>query len=139
MVFNFNAEYSDLSFLRSFLSSSIFKKINYPCFSTSFSKIYINDHYHGLFLEVENIDKNFLKKNGLNPNGDLFKATKDGACLYELKELKTNWEKKTNKKSSWVSLEELITEQNNEIKPLRLFSGELQKQSRQRMDIPLMF
>tara|TARA_B100001029_G_C15060277_1_gene457831 strand:- start:844 stop:3591 length:2748 start_codon:yes stop_codon:yes gene_type:complete len=113
MIFNFNAEYSDLSFLRSFISSKIFKKMNYPCFSTSFSKIYINDNYHGFFLEVENMDKNFLKKNGLNPNGDLFKATKDGACLYSLSELTTKWEKKTNKKSSYISLEKLIYDLSN--------------------------
>ena len=61
-VINLNAEYSDLSFLRSHLSSKIFKKLNYPCFETSFSKVYINDKYHGLFLEVENMDKDFLKK-----------------------------------------------------------------------------
>ena len=113
MILNFNAEYSDLSFLRSFLASKIFKKMNYPCFSTSFSKIYINNKYHGLFLEIENMDKQFLKNNGLNPSGDLFKATKDGACLYSLKELESKWEKKTNKKSSWVSLEELIYDLSN--------------------------
>ena len=52
-VFNFNAEYTDLSFLRSFLSSSIFKHLNYPCFSANFAKIYINNKYYGLFLEID--------------------------------------------------------------------------------------
>ena len=107
-VINLNAEYSDLSFLRSHLSSKIFKKLNYPCFTTSFSKVYINDKYHGLFLEVENMDKDFLKKNGYNPKGDLYKATKDGACLYSLSEVPLKWEKKTNKKTSWIGLENLI-------------------------------
>ena len=55
----------------------------------------------------------FLNNNGLNPNGDLFKATKDGACLYKLEEMNTKWEKKTNKKSSWTSLEELINDVSN--------------------------
>lgn len=107
-VFNFNAEYADLSFLRSFFSSAIFKHLNYPCFSTRFSKIYINNQYHGLFLEVENMDKDFLKNNGLNPKGDLFKASKDGACLFEKQELETKWEKKTNTEDSWIGLERLI-------------------------------
>ena len=59
-----------LSSLRSFVSSKIFKELNYPCFSTSFAKVYINDKFHGLFLEVENMDKDFLKNNGLNTKGD---------------------------------------------------------------------
>ena len=110
-TFNFNAEYSDKSFLRSFLSSTIFKKLNYPCFSTSFSNLSINNQYHGLFVEIENMDRDFLNTNGLNPNGDLFKATKDGACLYSTKELTDNkWEKKTNKQSSMISLHRLIHE-----------------------------
>ncbi|OUV52288.1 MAG: hypothetical protein CBC73_05705 [Flavobacteriales bacterium TMED113] len=112
-VINLNAEYSDLSFLRSHLSSNIFKKMNYPCFTTSFSKVYINEDFHGLFLEVENMDKDFLKKNGFNPNGDLYKATKDGACLYTLNEVPSKWEKKTNKKTSWISLENLIYDLSN--------------------------
>ena len=107
-VFNFNAEYSDKSFLRTFLSTMIFKKLNYPCFSASFANLNINNNYHGLFLEIENMDRDFLRINGLNPNGDLFKATKDGACLYALNELDSKWEKKTNKKSSMISLERLI-------------------------------
>ena len=107
-VFNFNAEYSDKSFLRSFLSSMIFKQLNYPCFSASFSKLNINNNYHGLFLEIENMDRDFLKMNGLNPNGDLFKATKDGACLHDIKEIDYKWEKKTNKQSGMINLERLI-------------------------------
>ena len=46
------------------------------------------------------MDRDFLRINGLNPNGDLFKATKDGACLYALNELDSKWEKKTNKKNN---------------------------------------
>ena len=63
-IFNFNAEYSDKSSLRSFLSTVIFKKLNYPCFSASFANLNINNNYHGLFLEIENMDRDFLKING---------------------------------------------------------------------------
>ena len=44
------------------------------------------------------MDKDFLKKNGYNPRGDLYKATKDGACLYSLSEVPLKWEKKQTKK-----------------------------------------
>ena len=107
-VFNFNAEYKDPSFSHSYFSSLVFKKLNYPCFSSSMANIYINDTYHGLYLEIENMDKDFLIRNGLNPNGDLYKATKDGACLFSASEVYSKWEKKTNKKSSWQPLIRLI-------------------------------
>ena len=48
------------------------------------------------FYQGHILDKDFLKNNGLNPKGDLFKASKDGACLFEKQELETKWEKKTN-------------------------------------------
>jgi hypothetical protein len=107
-VFNFNAEYKDPSFSHSYFSSLVFKKLDYPCFSSSMAKLYVNDKFHGLFLEIENMDKDFLIRNGLNPNGDLYKATKDGACLFTTSEVYSKWEKKSNKKSSWRPLLDLI-------------------------------
>ena len=109
-VFNFNAEYKDQSFSHSYISSLLFKKINYPCFTSSMATVYVNDVFHGLFLEIENMDKAFLKANNLNPKGDLYKATKDGACLYTASEIDTKWEKKSNKKGSWSPLKNLIEE-----------------------------
>ena len=109
-VFNFNAEYTDLSSLRSFVSSKIFKELNYPCFSTSFAKVFINDKFHGLFIEVENMDKEFLKNNGLNTKGNLFKATRDGACLNSVEEIEKKWEKKTNKNNDFTPLAQLISD-----------------------------
>ena len=88
----------------------IFNELDYPCFSTSFAKVFINDKFHGLFLEVENMDKDFLKNNGLNTKGDLFKATKDGACLHSVEELEKKWEKKTNKNNDFTPLEQLISD-----------------------------
>jgi hypothetical protein len=109
-IFNFNAEYKDQSFSHSYISSLIFKELNYPCFTSSMASLYVNDNFHGLFLEIENMDKDFLVRNKLNPKGDLYKATKDGACLYALSELDIKWEKKSNKKSSWAPLRNLIAD-----------------------------
>ncbi|MEZ7924705.1 MAG: CotH kinase family protein [Flavobacteriales bacterium] len=109
-IFNFNAEYKDQSFSHSYISSLIFKELNYPCFTSSMASLYVNDNFHGLFLEIENMDKDFLVRNKLNPKGDLYKATKDGACLYALSELDVKWEKKSNKKNSWAPLRNLISD-----------------------------
>ena len=107
-IFNLNAEYKDKSFSHSYISSLIFKELNYPCFTSSMASVYVNNNLHGLFLEIENMDKNFLLRNKLNPKGDLYKATKDGACLFSLSELDVKWEKKSNKKNSWAPLRNLI-------------------------------
>ena len=108
--FNFNAEYKDKSFSHSYISSLIFKELNYPCFTSSMASLYVNDHFHGLFLEIENMDKDCLVRNKLNPKGDLYKATKDGACLYSTSELDVKWEKKSHKKHSWAPLKNLISD-----------------------------
>ena len=105
---NLNAEYKDQSFSHSYLSSLIFKELNYPCFSSSIAATYVNNSFHGLFMEIENMDADFLIRNQLNPKGDLFKATKDGACLYTVSELDEKWEKKSNKKGNWTALRNLI-------------------------------
>jgi len=105
---NLNAEYKDQSFSHSYLSSLIFKELNYPCFSSSIAATYVNNSFHGLFMEIENMDADFLIRNKLNPKGDLFKATKDGACLYTLSELDEKWEKKSNKKGNWTALRSLM-------------------------------
>ena len=53
---NLNAEYKDQSFSHSYLSSLIFKELNYPCFSSSIAATYVNNSFHGLFMEIENMD-----------------------------------------------------------------------------------
>ena len=78
------------------------------CFNSSFATVSVNGKYFGLYLEVENMDVNFLKGHLLPETGSLYKATKDGACMSIFDEIEKNWEKKTNKNESWDDLKELI-------------------------------
>ncbi|MBC8266767.1 MAG: CotH kinase family protein, partial [Flavobacteriales bacterium] len=66
---NFNAEFSDKSYIRQYLSSQIMSASGQNCFRSNFANVYINGNYFGLYLKVENMDKEFLKNNLLEENG----------------------------------------------------------------------
>lgn len=107
-VFNFNAEYSDKSFIREYLSSQIMNASGQYCFNSNFAKLHINNKFIGLYLKIENIDDDFLARNILSEKGNLYKATKDGACMSIFDDLSKHWEKKNHTKKNWDDLKELI-------------------------------
>ena len=92
---NFNAEYEDKSYIRAFLSNRVFKMAGQKCFYTDFARLYLNGEFLGLYQLTENMDDSFLEANGYDPAGNLFKATKDGACLSIYDDLTNFWEQKT--------------------------------------------
>ena len=110
---NLNAEYEDKLYVRQYLSSKIMQKEGQTCFNSEHVKVFLNGNFYGLYLQVENIDKAFLKRNNLSPKGNLYKATKDGACLSVFDDINVKWEKKTNKKSDHNDLSKLIEDLNN--------------------------
>ena len=113
---NLNSEWTDKTYIRQYISALLMKKAGLITFDANYVATYINNKFFGLFLQVENIDDKFLKKNKLSPKGNLYKATKDGACLsmFEYKKPQLKWEKKSNKKDkSYADLQELIFNINN--------------------------
>ncbi|MCB9360374.1 MAG: CotH kinase family protein [Flavobacteriales bacterium] len=113
MVFNLNAEYSDKTLIRQYLSSKLIQESGQICFNSELVKIFLNGKYFGLYLKVENIDEHFLKRNKLSKKNNLYKATKDGACMSIFDDVSTKWEKKTNKKGNFNDLIQLIDKVNN--------------------------
>lgn len=105
---NLNAEYKDKSMVRQALSSNLFQRSGQPCFNTQFAEVYLNDEFLGLYLEVENMDELFLARNGFNPEGNLFKATKDGASMSIFDDFDVKWENKTRKKRKFADLANLV-------------------------------
>jgi len=112
-VLNLNAEYADKTYIRQYLSSKMMQKSGQICFDSEHAKVFINGQFFGLYLQVENMDKDFLKRNNLSKKGNLYKATKDGACLSIFDDFDVKWEKKTNKKSDHNDLTQLIQKLNN--------------------------
>ncbi|MFA7420458.1 MAG: CotH kinase family protein [Melioribacteraceae bacterium] len=73
---NLNGEHNDPSIARSKVSWNLFQKSGLIASRASYAAVYINDKYMGLYISVENIDDEFLKKRYYDDSGNLYK------CLY---------------------------------------------------------
>ena len=73
---NLNGEHNDPSIIRSKLCFDHFKSIGLTASRANHVEVYINGIYYGLYISVEHINDEFLKKNYANDSGNLWK------CLY---------------------------------------------------------
>lgn len=72
---NLNGEHNDVSIMRTRTSDEILRQAGLPCSRTSYVKLYINNEYKGLYINVEHIDDEFLQKRFINDQtGNLFKC-----------------------------------------------------------------
>jgi hypothetical protein len=74
---NFNGEHNDPSIMRSALCWSRFQSMRMPASRTGYALLYINNTLFGLFVNVEEIDEEFLQARFGSAAGNLFK------CLYK--------------------------------------------------------
>lgn len=109
-VLNLNADWLDRSYMRTVLATTLFERAGVPCFDASHARLHLNGMFHGLYVEVQNMDEDFLAANGLSPDGNLYKATHDGASLTIDEDLRALWEKKTNEDGDWGDLEQLVAD-----------------------------
>ncbi len=109
---NFNAEYLDNTYVQQFLSSYLMRESGQPVFSTEYARLYLNGEFLGLYLNVENVDEDFLTLRNMDSKGNLYKATHDGATLSIYDDIYTCWEKKTNTDSDWSDLVQLHHDMN---------------------------
>ncbi|MFT4800983.1 MAG: spore coat protein H [Flavobacteriaceae bacterium] len=91
---------ADPSMMRDMLSYKIHElKGNTYC-ETSYTKVYLNEEFWGLYLIVEQIDKTFLKKNFGENDGNLYKSITRTGLRWEGNDFEpysNNIELKTNK------------------------------------------
>ena len=57
---NLNGEHNDVSIMRSYLAQQLLRSAALPASRTSYVKLYINNAYKGLYLNLEHIDDEFL-------------------------------------------------------------------------------
>jgi parallel beta-helix repeat protein len=107
-VLNLNAEYKDPSYIHQYLASRLMNEAGLYCFKSEHIRLFINNQYTGLYLLVENVDDEFLKKRGLDKKANLYKAAKDGSCLSVYDNMDHHWENKTNEFSDKSDLQNLI-------------------------------
>lgn len=73
---NLNGEHNDPSIMRSKVMWDILRKMEVPAPRANHVQLYINGNYHGLYINVEHIDEEFVLTRFGNNDGNLFK------CLY---------------------------------------------------------
>lgn len=71
---NLNGEHNDVSILRSRLNWESARAFDLPSSRTNHVRLYINDEYKGLYLNVEHIDKHYLSQRFTANTGNLYKC-----------------------------------------------------------------
>jgi len=79
---NLNGEHNDPSIIRSKLCFDHFKSIGMIASRANHVEVYINGTYYGLYISVEHIDNEFLKKNFADDSGNLWKCLYPADLLY---------------------------------------------------------
>ncbi len=75
---NLNSEYRDRSLVRNHIAMKLNRFVGQPAPDTRFVSLIVNDTYMGVFLEVEQVDREFLERRELG-FGTLWKAIAHGA------------------------------------------------------------
>ena len=72
---NLNGEHNDVSILRSYLAQYLLRSAGLAAARTSFVKLYVNNEYKGLYINVEHLDDEFLDlRFPTEANGNLWKC-----------------------------------------------------------------
>ncbi|HPS62544.1 MAG TPA: CotH kinase family protein [Bacteroidales bacterium] len=79
---NLNGEHNDPTLIREKLFYDLWKRAGFPERRTSFVRLYINGSYYGLYTNLEEMDKEWLKQVYTEPDGNLFKCTYPADLTY---------------------------------------------------------
>lgn len=118
---NLNTFWNDPTHIRSHLASEVYYFVGIPVSRSSFTDLYINGEYYGLYNIVEHIDDEFTKSRYGSKKGNLYKclsganlvylgenqnfyASADSMFLYALKS-----NKKKNDYSGLIELTDILT------------------------------
>ena len=72
---NLNGEHNDVSIMRTFLAQQLLRSAGLPASRTSYVKLYVNNEYKGLYLNLEYLDDEFLDlRFPGQANGNLWKC-----------------------------------------------------------------
>ncbi len=94
---NLKPNTNDPSQLREYLTTLMYRKMDVPVARANYTEVYINEEYMGVYLNVENIDDEFVDRRFGSEGGNLYKCV-NGTTLQlsnnvfdnKLFELKTN-------------------------------------------------
>lgn len=79
---NLNGEHNDPTLIREKLYYDLWKSAGLVPRRAAFVRVYINGEYYGLYTNVEEMDKQWLKRNYTSTGGNLFKCTYPADLTY---------------------------------------------------------
>ena len=109
---NLNAEYRDLSLMRNALTMKLFQFFGHPAPETRHISLVLNDHFMGVFVQVEEMNEDFLERYDLEP-GTLYKSEDHGgstAPLLDFDNYAVSWNKKVGDESDYSDLQRLFNQ-----------------------------
>ena len=95
-------EYHDRFPLTEHLAFEVYRKAGLPAPRTDYVRVWVDGRPHGFQLLVEQPNKSFLRRNGYDAGGELYKAVWFGGTLAE------RHEKKTHRRGTHAGLAELV-------------------------------
>ncbi|MBN1442561.1 MAG: CotH kinase family protein, partial [Planctomycetes bacterium] len=102
---NLQSLYTDKSLIREHLAWRMFAEMGAPYCFQEFVRLHANGSYFGLYAELEHPDQFFLERNGLDPEGNLYKAVASREeRTGSTGNLMTSYEKKTNEDGDFSDL-----------------------------------
>ena len=108
-TFNLGNAFMDPTMVREKITYDIYRKYMPAC-EVGYAAVYLNGEYWGLYVLVEQINKDFLRKWFEDEDGNLYKGDPHGALTSypDMEKLKRDYEKKTNEdEDDWSDLYEL--------------------------------
>ena len=109
---NLSAEYTDLSLMRNALAMMLFRFLGHPAPATQHISLMVNDQFMGVFVHVEEMNQDFLRRYNLEP-GNLYKSENHGgstAPLLDFDNYASSWNKKVGDESDYTDLQRLFNQ-----------------------------
>ncbi len=107
---NLSASWADKSYLRELLAYNTFADAGAAhCKISRYARLYLNGKYWGLYYQLEQPGSSYLKRNGYNPDGDLFKCYAAGRPSPSGHYSASDYEYETNNEAPYEILHEFLT------------------------------
>jgi hypothetical protein len=114
---NLSNGFEDPSMMRDVLAYKFMRDAGIPAPRTAYVKLYLNNTYWGLYIMVEELDKNFLENRYANKDGNLYKCISNTSLSWQgtnYLDYTDEFDLQTNKTlNNWSPFVNLVDEINN--------------------------
>jgi hypothetical protein len=129
---NLNGLWTDKAIVREKIAWDFVEELGAPALDTHYVRVHVSGDYYGLFINIEHPDSCFLARNGLDPDGSLYKAnqppqdaifTEPGVRLVSPGAYPLAFEEETNRGTDFADIATFVNRMHNDsfVGPTRAF------------------